>query len=454
VTDAPAVAAALATVRAEWGPITGVILGAGVLADQAIADKTLEQFDAVFATKVAGLHALLDATASDPLKLLVLFSSVAGRTGNTGQSDYAMANQVLDAVAGAEQARRGPGCRVASMAWGPWQGGMVTPALAEHFARLGVPLIPLAEGAGRLVDEATGGSDAVQVVIGGQPGSGPLGAPADKALVADVLVGPTDYPWLADHTIADTPVVPVVLALEWFARAAGAVRPDLHLAEIRDVRVLRGVQVHGWETGGDRLTVRARQVSNGDGAIVEVALEGTDGRPTYTATVQLSETAPTRAAGQAPDPGALKAWRGAIYDGHTLFHGPKLQVIQELRGVSEEGLEATLVGGAGVGWPPGAWRTDPALYDGALQLAVLLAQHRLGGASLPTHVQAFRPHVSGLVQGPVTGRVVAREVHATRVVSDIVLLDADGRLIGEVRGLETHLRPGEPHRDAASQPRA
>lgn len=61
--------------------------------------------------------------------------------GNAGQSDYAMANEVLQQVASAEQARR-PDCLVRCVAWGPWQGGMVTPALAAHFGRAGVPLIP------------------------------------------------------------------------------------------------------------------------------------------------------------------------------------------------------------------------------------------------------------------------------------------------------------------------
>ena len=52
------------------------------------------------------------------------------------------------------------------------------------------------------------------------------------------------------------PVVPVVLALEWFARAVSAVRPDLWLTAIRDLRVLRGIQLKGWSTGGDRFVVK------------------------------------------------------------------------------------------------------------------------------------------------------------------------------------------------------
>ena len=99
ITDREALRRELAGLRQEWGPITGLIHGAGVIADKRIADKTDDQFDRVYATKVAGLRALLDATASDPLELLCVFSSVAARYGNPGQCDYAMANEVLNQVA-------------------------------------------------------------------------------------------------------------------------------------------------------------------------------------------------------------------------------------------------------------------------------------------------------------------------------------------------------------------
>ena len=129
VRDSGALRGVLEEVRRGWGPITGIVHGAGVLADKLIADKTDEQFDRVLTTKVGGLRTLLAATEEDPLDTIVLFSSVAAVFGNAGQSDYAMANEVLGQVACAERARR-PDCLVRSIAWGPWHGGMVTPALA------------------------------------------------------------------------------------------------------------------------------------------------------------------------------------------------------------------------------------------------------------------------------------------------------------------------------------
>ena len=101
---------------------------------------------------------------------LVLFSWIAGRLGNRGQSDYAMANEVLNKVAALEQRRRGPGCVVRALGWGPWDGGMVDEGLRRHFADQHVPLIAVPSGVGQLRDEMAAGADAhadVVLVAGG-----------------------------------------------------------------------------------------------------------------------------------------------------------------------------------------------------------------------------------------------------------------------------------------------
>jgi NAD(P)-dependent dehydrogenase (short-subunit alcohol dehydrogenase family) len=178
ITDRDAVEQALTTVRSTIGAITAVVHGAGVLADKLIVDKAPAQFNRVFDTKVVGLRNLLSATRDDLLKVLCLFSSVAARTGNVGQVDYAMANEVLNKVAISERARRGDHCVVKSIGWGPWAGGMVTPTLRRHFESMGVELIEVDAGARMLVDElASPQLDQVEVVLGG----GVLAAPGNAA---------------------------------------------------------------------------------------------------------------------------------------------------------------------------------------------------------------------------------------------------------------------------------
>src|SRR5262249_26459551 len=79
VREAGAVAELVATVRRELGPVRGLVHGAGVLADARIEDKTEEQFDRVYQTKVAGFRNLLAALHGDDLRALVLFSSSTAR---------------------------------------------------------------------------------------------------------------------------------------------------------------------------------------------------------------------------------------------------------------------------------------------------------------------------------------------------------------------------------------
>ena len=152
----------------EWGPTRGVIHGAGVLADGRIEDKTREQFERVFETKVSGLRHLLGAISPNDLRVLGLFSSYTARFGRVGQSDYAIANEVLNKLARQFAIER-PQTRVVSFNWGPWDGGMVTGGLKHLFASEGVGLIPLAEGAELLVRELSHAeSRPVEVLVIGE----------------------------------------------------------------------------------------------------------------------------------------------------------------------------------------------------------------------------------------------------------------------------------------------
>ncbi|WP_437578421.1 SDR family NAD(P)-dependent oxidoreductase [Sorangium sp. So ce887] len=452
VNDARAVAAALDQVRRAFGPVTAIVHGAGVLADKLVAEKTVEQFDRVFSTKVDGLRALLGATAGDPLKAIVLFSSIAARTGNKGQCDYAMANEVLNKVAAAEAARR-PGCRVKSLGWGPWQGGMVNAALEAHFAQLGVPLIPLAAGAKMLLDELCDGSGdrgasgpgsaspgAVELVLGAEPAT--LAAPEHGRRVAlAVRADRATHPYLGDHAINGVPVVPVVIALEWFARAARACRPDLVVTELRDVRVLRGIKLTAYESGGEVFRVDCREVSNGEGAVLAAELRGPQGALHYAATIEMGQ-AEGRVAPKGPALPSLGPWPGGdLYDGRTLFHGRDFQVIRQLDGVSREGIVGTVVGLREAGWVSQPWKTDPAALDGGLQLATLWTQHVLGGAALPMSVGALHTFAEGPSDGPlravVRGQIVARD----RTKADIAFVDHEGTLVAELRDVQYVLRP-------------
>ncbi|MFK7989538.1 MAG: SDR family NAD(P)-dependent oxidoreductase, partial [Sandaracinaceae bacterium] len=450
VRDRAALSSALDEVRGLWGPITGIVHGAGVLADKLIADKSLDDFDFVFGVKVGGLRALLEATKADPLSTLVVFSSVAGRCGNRGQADYAMANETLAKVVAAESARR-EGLFVRSLGWGPWAGGMVTPALERHFASMGVPLIPLAEGARMLVEELADMSSHQELVLGGEPRPEPLAGRAagpKHTLRYDVVVDRATFPAIEDHRVKGQPVLPVAFVLELFARAVEASRPDLHLTRIEEVQVLKGVALEQWDGEGERLTVTLEQVSNGDGVVVRLGLVDADGRARYRGR-GIAARHPASAAAAPGAPSGLRPFEGGTYAGPALFHGDRFQVLKGQPDFGEKGASATLH--ADATWAMGDWRTDPALVDGALQLALLWTCHTDGGAALPTSVEGYCRYGTGPIGDDARAVLVAREFGPDRSLSDVTVLDGNGQVVFELRGVEIHVLPGSR---AAAQPRA
>ncbi len=435
VRDTAAVAAALASVRAEWGPISGIVHASGVLADQALADKTDEHFDRVFGTKVDGLRSLLAATATDPLEVICVFSSVAAEFGNAGQVDYAMGNEVLTHVALAEQAGR-PGCRVRSVAWGPWRGGMVTRELAERFDERGVPLIDPGAGAAAFVAEMTGTHQDVHVVVAGE-GTRILHG-GEHHLEAEVVVDDAAHGYLADHSVAGTPVLPMALALEWF-RALGAVWRPGGPVTVGDVRVLRKAVLPDLDRGGHRFTVRGRERVIAEEVVLEVKLLGESGATHYDATVS-TRTGPRRT-WSPPWSDGEPLDHGEVYDGVMLFHGPRFQVLDGSPVLTADGATGVVLGLRAVGWPDGPWHTDPAVVDGALQLAGLWAARRLGGAWLPMSVGRLLLGRDGPVSAPVRCAVRVEDTERDAVTCDAMLVDQAGELVAELADVVIVRRP-------------
>jgi NADP-dependent 3-hydroxy acid dehydrogenase YdfG/acyl carrier protein len=436
VRDAAALSETLAAARSDWGPITGIVHGAGVLADGLISGKTNEQFGFVFDTKVEGLRALLAATADDPLDVLCVFSSAAAYFGNPGQCDYAMANEVLNQVLSAERARR-PDCLVRAIGWGPWHGGMVSTELAGRFRGAGVPLIEPDAGAAAFVAELATAAEDVRVILSAGEDAGPL-ASAGPGLAAQVTVAEAAYGYLSDHELGGTPVVPVATVLDWFAGVARAWRPAANPVVIRDLRVLDKISLPRLADGGHRLTLRGHETSAQHGLALDLDLRDEAGRPHYRASVAAS---PGPASGPWETPGNLVPLSHP-YDGTTLFHGPRLQALTADPGIGPAGAEGTVVGSRSLGWEGPSWQVDAAAVDGGLQLAVLWAQRAGAGRTLPMAVDECRVHRPGAVEAATRCVVRALRADDSTAVCDVALIDADGAPRIELLGVQLVRRPG------------
>ncbi|GHF09087.1 type I polyketide synthase [Streptomyces morookaense] len=441
VRDPHALTGALHAVRDAWGPVTGIVHGAGVLADRRIADKTDADFDQVFGTKAEGLRTLLEATAGDPLRTVLLFSSVSATHGNAGQSDYAMANETLAQVASAEAAER-PGCHVRSLAWGPWEGGMVTPALAGRFAAAGVPLLSMEAGARACVRELTTADHGSRIVLTAAAGPAAEQPPAPGTALQPAQVRATrhSHPHLADHVIDGTPVLPIAQALEWFTAAAGAWAPAAPQPVLCDLRVLHPAVLDGLDGDGDSFTLHALADPHEPGRLA-VELRGAGGRLHYGGTLHTDGGIPVHGDGPANVPDLMPPRDGEHYDGTVLFHGPLLRSLASVDGLGPAGARGTVHGLTGLGWSAGPWHTDPAALDGALQLAVLWALEALKGATLPMAVGAFRLHRPGPARGPLLCEVRPLWAEGAHAQCHVHLSDADGAPFAELHDVELVRRP-------------
>ena len=151
-------------IRRELGTVTGIIHGAGLLADCKIWNKEMARFRAVLDTKYVGLNNLLSCVDKQQLKLVVSFSSVAGYFGNDGQMDYAAGNEFLAKFA-YHFTKKYPNCKALTINWGAWDGGMMDYIYRKTLTEKGYVLIPLDVGANYFANEFLNGLPSSQILI-------------------------------------------------------------------------------------------------------------------------------------------------------------------------------------------------------------------------------------------------------------------------------------------------
>ncbi|MEV6809369.1 type I polyketide synthase [Streptomyces sp. NPDC051129] len=186
VSDRAALAALLDGLDAAGDRIRAVVHTAGVIENTPLGELTPERFAEVLRAKAdAALH-LHDLTRDRELDAFVLFSSVSGMWGSTGNGGYAAANAFLDALA---LHRRGLGLPATSVIWGPWDGdGMMTRGgMAEAVVRRGLRLLA-PEPATAALGRCLLGDDPTPVVadVDWEALAGAFGATRTTALFADL----------------------------------------------------------------------------------------------------------------------------------------------------------------------------------------------------------------------------------------------------------------------------
>ncbi|MBF6177414.1 type I polyketide synthase [Nocardia otitidiscaviarum] len=367
--------------------ITGVVHGAGVLADSLIPDKTPESIERVLRPKLAGLAAVLDVVAEP--RHLVLFTSVAGLFGNTGQADYAAANEALSRFA-VSWGRRYPERRVTALAWGAWDGGMVTPALREHFRSLGIPLLDPAAGAAAFTAQFSTARRPEPVLLVGA--ATPLSAgqvETGPVRVRRGLAGLVDEPVIAAHRIGAHIVLPATFGLGAMVNLAERAGAGRTVVGVRDFQVLKGLVFDHPVTA---LDLEIEPIGSVDGHEAVRATVFGDTTAHFRATLLFGEPSEPSARQRVPGDAGTDAER--IYRDAIQFHAPALQGLRRIRSESDTAIvfECSLPAEpVALGAYAGRLH-NPVTADLVLQGPPVLGHRLLGTACLPLGIGRIDYH--------------------------------------------------------------
>ncbi|MEJ2642544.1 MAG: SDR family NAD(P)-dependent oxidoreductase, partial [Desulfosarcinaceae bacterium] len=234
------VSATLELIRAEMGPITGLIHGAGLNRPRSLDQVTPEAAYKETAPKVGGARHLLAALANQPPKLIMALTSIIGITGMAGNGWYGFSNEALALQLLAFGAAH-PETQTQSVAFSIWrdEGMGARMGSVAHLQNQGIWPIPTQEGTRRFVHLFLNNPGHHQVSVAARLGSldtwqwpdhvGPhkarfleenlIHTPGVESLFRATLSIETD-PYLKDHHFQGSYLFPTVFGLEAMAETA------------------------------------------------------------------------------------------------------------------------------------------------------------------------------------------------------------------------------------------
>jgi NAD(P)-dependent dehydrogenase (short-subunit alcohol dehydrogenase family) len=461
----------------HYGRLDAVIHGAGIIEDKLITDKNIESFNRVFDTKVDSAFILSRYLRPESLKLLVLFTSVAGRYGNRGQVDYAAANEIVNRLAW-QLNQQWPDTRVVTINWGPWDTtGMASEEVKRKFREQGIIPIPLNAGCNFFVDELQKGLKSEVEIIAGEgrweayeaeqekihnhlPNKSAIAADipqlsqfvllsqkpqlqANSTVTLDHTLSIDSDPYLSDHRLDHKPVMPATGALEWLAEFVQAAWPEWIVTEVQNLQVLRGLILN--TSAGRKIQFRAKASSHADAESLQVSAEIIDPELNllfYRATLILRpalEIAPTI---NIQSLNSLKILEREIVYNNYLFHGTQFQLITAINGLNEAGINAQVIPSDISGWKPlvnhqAKWLFDPGLLDTAPQLAIVWSRIHHNTTALPSRMGSVIRYSLADIQYPLQLAFRITQVSSHNLTYDAFFLDSNGKVRLQMQEIES-----------------
>jgi len=264
-------------------------------------------------------------------------------------------------------------------------------------------------------------------------------------LVVDVELDPKRHPFLDDHRIDGTPVMPGVMGIETFAEVAAGALPGWRVVGFEDVAFHAPLKCY--RDDPRTVTVTATFRPRGHEVVAECRLIGRRDLPGgsepketlhFEGTVVLRPDAPPAETAAVPEPVGGGAGPEAIYQ--LYFHGPAYRVLEGVWpaeppvGLFDPDLPDDL--------PPdaGPALASPRLVELCFQTAGMWEIGVLGRFGLPASVERLRLGADPAeAEHPI--RAVARPVDGGSTF-DAEVVDANGTLLVALEGYRTVELPG------------
>ncbi|NOZ88269.1 MAG: SDR family NAD(P)-dependent oxidoreductase, partial [Deltaproteobacteria bacterium] len=368
--DYSSVASAVKEIKEKSGKVEVIIHAAGVEISRALSEKSSREFDLVLDVKTKGLFNLLKLTRDMGIEAVAVFSSVAGRFGNVGQTDYSAANDLMCKTLSALRRSR-PSVSSVAIDWTAWAGiGMASRgSLPRLLEQAGIDLLPPMVGIPQVRKELeAGGSKEVVIarglgemlarrdLLGGldpdltadyfRKEAGPflaaseiIGAKCtDEGLEIEFVLDPAMQPFLKDHQVEDgVPYLPGVVGMECLAELSVLLLGG-KAARVRNLNFSRPLKFHRKES--KRLLIKAKPVFEKGEPVVRAELfsihkpkklQVPEKQQLHFTAEFLQQKEEAEKGQKVPKlSGRSKiVGRDQIYK--TYFHGPSFQVLEEVK---------------------------------------------------------------------------------------------------------------------------
>ena len=399
--------------------VTALVHSAGVLADGPVQSVDGNAGRLARAVKANGWLNAVGITRGS-LKVAVGLGSWAGRFGNRHQAHYCSANAILSELAEAMPSE----IRAAVSEFGPWTSSdMVSSIPVPIQAAMrseGVDFVGDEVGLDSIIADLTGGRGAV---VRGRD------LPASRRrLDATIALSTETHPYLLDHAIEGTPVLPLASATDLMAWVADVAPPF----QVTDLTLFAGVTVREPVTLTVHVDGERAEIRNDKGALCYRArVSAFSG-----ASIDL-ETPDRIAAGDVP---ALSLTE--FYNGVT-FHGPLLQGVCAIEHTGPNHITGTCTTSTPRAWIADtdrtAWAVDPLTFDSAMQLSGHAAWTRYERAGTPVGFKRL-VQLAPLPAEGVRAQVTFGERDGDRFTGTISLYDLSGSLVALVEDVSAELR--------------